>query len=158
MDGTTDDLKGRAKEAAGDLTDNDDLKNEGKTDRVRQGEGHGRRPQRQGRRRDRRRERQAPQRLIAPPHRCVRAGRALARPALRVPECARFVGETRGVPVRMGRWGASAGEGAIGGSRLRGDRSTSPCLTEQRIRRHRFGVRGMGVEVVHEPSELVGSH
>ena len=33
MDGTTDDLKGRAKEAAGDLTDNDDLKNEGKTDR-----------------------------------------------------------------------------------------------------------------------------
>ena len=34
MDGTTDDLKGRAKEAAGDLTDNDDLKNEGKTDRA----------------------------------------------------------------------------------------------------------------------------
>lgn len=30
----TDDLKGRAKEAAGDLTDNDDLKNEGKTDRA----------------------------------------------------------------------------------------------------------------------------
>lgn len=30
----TDDLKGRAKEAAGDLTDNDDLKREGKTDRA----------------------------------------------------------------------------------------------------------------------------
>lgn len=28
-----DDLKGRAKEAAGDLTDNDDLKREGKIDR-----------------------------------------------------------------------------------------------------------------------------
>ena len=34
MDGTTDDLKGRAKEAAGDLTDNVDLKNEGKTDHT----------------------------------------------------------------------------------------------------------------------------
>lgn len=34
MDGTADDMKGRAKEAAGDLTDNDDLKNEGKTDRA----------------------------------------------------------------------------------------------------------------------------
>jgi uncharacterized protein YjbJ (UPF0337 family) len=34
MDGTTDDIKGRAKEAAGDLTDNDDLKREGKTDRA----------------------------------------------------------------------------------------------------------------------------
>jgi uncharacterized protein YjbJ (UPF0337 family) len=33
-DGTTDDLKGRAKEAAGDLTDNRDLKNEGKVDRA----------------------------------------------------------------------------------------------------------------------------
>ena len=33
-DGTTDDLKGRAKEAVGDLTDNDRLKNEGKTDRA----------------------------------------------------------------------------------------------------------------------------
>lgn len=33
VDGT-DDLKGRAKEAAGDLTDNDDLKNEGKVDRA----------------------------------------------------------------------------------------------------------------------------
>ncbi len=32
----TDDLKGRAKEAAGDLTDNDDLKREGKVD---QGKG-----------------------------------------------------------------------------------------------------------------------
>jgi uncharacterized protein YjbJ (UPF0337 family) len=30
----TDDLKGRAKEAAGALTDNDDLKNEGKVDRA----------------------------------------------------------------------------------------------------------------------------
>lgn len=29
-----DDAKGRAKEAAGDLTDNDDLKREGKADRV----------------------------------------------------------------------------------------------------------------------------
>jgi uncharacterized protein YjbJ (UPF0337 family) len=34
MDGTTDDIKGRAKEAAGDLTDNSDLKNEGKADRA----------------------------------------------------------------------------------------------------------------------------
>jgi uncharacterized protein YjbJ (UPF0337 family) len=33
-DGTTDDLKGRAKQAAGDLTDNQDLKNEGKVDRA----------------------------------------------------------------------------------------------------------------------------
>ena len=33
-DGTTDDLKGRAKEAVGDLTDNRDLKNEGKADRA----------------------------------------------------------------------------------------------------------------------------
>lgn len=29
----TDDVKGRAKEAVGDLTDNDDLKREGRTDR-----------------------------------------------------------------------------------------------------------------------------
>ena len=29
-----DDAKGRLKEAAGDLTDNDDLKNEGKVDRA----------------------------------------------------------------------------------------------------------------------------
>jgi uncharacterized protein YjbJ (UPF0337 family) len=29
-----DDAKGRAKEAAGDLTDNDDLKREGKVDRA----------------------------------------------------------------------------------------------------------------------------
>ena len=29
-----DDMKGRAKEAAGDLTDNDDLKSEGKVDRA----------------------------------------------------------------------------------------------------------------------------
>ncbi len=33
-DGTTDDMKGRAKEAAGDLTDDDSLKNEGKVDRA----------------------------------------------------------------------------------------------------------------------------
>jgi uncharacterized protein YjbJ (UPF0337 family) len=30
----TDDLKGRAKEAIGDLTDNEDLEREGKTDRA----------------------------------------------------------------------------------------------------------------------------
>jgi uncharacterized protein YjbJ (UPF0337 family) len=35
-DGTTDDLKGRAKEAAGDLTGDKSLKNEGRVDR---GEG-----------------------------------------------------------------------------------------------------------------------
>jgi uncharacterized protein YjbJ (UPF0337 family) len=33
-DGTTDDLKGRVKEAAGDLTDDQELKNEGKVDRA----------------------------------------------------------------------------------------------------------------------------
>jgi uncharacterized protein YjbJ (UPF0337 family) len=33
-DGTTDDLKGRAKEAAGDLTDDQSLKNEGRVDRA----------------------------------------------------------------------------------------------------------------------------
>ena len=33
-DGTTDDLKGRAKEAAGDLTDDQSLKNEGKVDKA----------------------------------------------------------------------------------------------------------------------------
>ena len=33
-DGTTDDLKGRAKEAAGDVTDDDGLKREGKVDRA----------------------------------------------------------------------------------------------------------------------------
>ena len=33
-DGTTDDLKGRVKEAAGDLTDDQDLKNEGKVDKA----------------------------------------------------------------------------------------------------------------------------
>jgi uncharacterized protein YjbJ (UPF0337 family) len=33
-DGTTDDLKGRAKEAAGDLTNDKSLKNEGKVDRA----------------------------------------------------------------------------------------------------------------------------
>ncbi len=32
MDSNTDDIKGRAKEAIGDLTDNKDLKNEGKAD------------------------------------------------------------------------------------------------------------------------------
>jgi uncharacterized protein YjbJ (UPF0337 family) len=34
MEGTADDMKGRAKEAIGDLTDDDDLKREGKTDRA----------------------------------------------------------------------------------------------------------------------------
>ena len=34
MSANTDDLKGRAKEAVGDLTDNKDLKNEGKADRA----------------------------------------------------------------------------------------------------------------------------
>jgi uncharacterized protein YjbJ (UPF0337 family) len=34
MDPNTDDLKGRAKEAVGDLTDNDRLKREGKADRM----------------------------------------------------------------------------------------------------------------------------
>jgi uncharacterized protein YjbJ (UPF0337 family) len=34
MDGQVDDLKGRAKEAAGDLTDNDRLKREGKSDQA----------------------------------------------------------------------------------------------------------------------------
>ena len=34
MDPNTDDLKGRAKEAVGDLTDDRDLKREGKTDRA----------------------------------------------------------------------------------------------------------------------------
>jgi uncharacterized protein YjbJ (UPF0337 family) len=33
-DGKTDDLKGRGKEALGDLTDDDSLKNEGKVDRA----------------------------------------------------------------------------------------------------------------------------
>jgi uncharacterized protein YjbJ (UPF0337 family) len=33
-DGGTDDAKGRIKEAAGDLTDDKDLKNEGKVDRA----------------------------------------------------------------------------------------------------------------------------
>jgi uncharacterized protein YjbJ (UPF0337 family) len=33
-DGTADDLKGRTKEAAGDLTDDQSLKNEGKVDRA----------------------------------------------------------------------------------------------------------------------------
>ena len=33
-DGTTDDLKGRAKEAAGDLSGDDGLKREGKVDRA----------------------------------------------------------------------------------------------------------------------------
>jgi len=33
-DGTKDDLKGRAKEAAGSLTDDQSLKNEGKVDRA----------------------------------------------------------------------------------------------------------------------------
>jgi uncharacterized protein YjbJ (UPF0337 family) len=34
MDGKFDDVKGRAKEAVGDLTDDDDLKREGKTDQA----------------------------------------------------------------------------------------------------------------------------
>jgi len=34
MAGKFDDAKGRAKEAAGDLTNDDDLKNEGKADRA----------------------------------------------------------------------------------------------------------------------------
>ncbi len=34
MSGTADEAKGRIKEAAGDLTDDDELKREGKTDRV----------------------------------------------------------------------------------------------------------------------------
>jgi uncharacterized protein YjbJ (UPF0337 family) len=34
MGSTFDDAKGRAKEAAGDVTDNDKLKREGKTDRA----------------------------------------------------------------------------------------------------------------------------
>ncbi len=33
-DGTMDDAKGRVKEAAGDLTDDKDLKNEGKVDKA----------------------------------------------------------------------------------------------------------------------------
>ena len=33
-DGTADDAKGRVKEAAGDLTDDDSLKNEGKVDKA----------------------------------------------------------------------------------------------------------------------------
>jgi uncharacterized protein YjbJ (UPF0337 family) len=33
-DGTSDDVKGRAKEAAGSLTDDKSLKNEGKVDRA----------------------------------------------------------------------------------------------------------------------------
>ena len=33
-DGTFDDAKGRLKEAAGDLTDNQDLRNEGKVDKA----------------------------------------------------------------------------------------------------------------------------
>ena len=34
MGANMDDMKGRMKEAAGDLTDNDDLKREGKTDQL----------------------------------------------------------------------------------------------------------------------------
>lgn len=34
MSGSKDDLKGRAKEAVGDLTDDDKLKREGKTDQA----------------------------------------------------------------------------------------------------------------------------
>jgi uncharacterized protein YjbJ (UPF0337 family) len=34
MEGKADDMKGRAKQAVGDLTDDDDLKREGKADRA----------------------------------------------------------------------------------------------------------------------------
>jgi uncharacterized protein YjbJ (UPF0337 family) len=34
MEGKVDEMKGRAKEAAGDLTDRDDLKREGKADKA----------------------------------------------------------------------------------------------------------------------------
>jgi uncharacterized protein YjbJ (UPF0337 family) len=34
MEGKTDELKGRVKEAAGDITDDRDLKNEGKKDKA----------------------------------------------------------------------------------------------------------------------------
>jgi uncharacterized protein YjbJ (UPF0337 family) len=34
MDGTADDIKGRMKEAVGDLTDNEEMKREGKVDRA----------------------------------------------------------------------------------------------------------------------------
>jgi uncharacterized protein YjbJ (UPF0337 family) len=34
VSGATDDMKGRAKEAIGDLTDDDDIKREGKVDRT----------------------------------------------------------------------------------------------------------------------------
>ena len=34
MGGTTDDMKGRATEASGDLTDDDEMRREGKTDRA----------------------------------------------------------------------------------------------------------------------------
>ena len=43
-DGTTDDLKGRTKEAAGDLTDDQSLKNEGKVDRATGSVSYGRVP------------------------------------------------------------------------------------------------------------------
>jgi uncharacterized protein YjbJ (UPF0337 family) len=58
MAGTADEMKGCVKEAAGDLTDNKDLKNEGRTDKAAgkakdahrgsQGQGRQRRRQRQG--------------------------------------------------------------------------------------------------------------
>ena len=46
-DGTTDDLKGRTKEAAGDLTDDESLKNEGASTGAGQGQGRGRQGRRQ---------------------------------------------------------------------------------------------------------------
>ena len=49
--GNTDDAKGRIKEAAGDLTDNDDLKREGKVDRAAERQGQAGRCGRQGQRR-----------------------------------------------------------------------------------------------------------
>ena len=52
--GNIDEAKGRAKQAVGDLTDDDDLRREGKVDeKVRPGQGQARRPEGQGRGHDR---------------------------------------------------------------------------------------------------------
>ena len=56
MEGKADDLKGHAKEAVGDLTDDDDLKREGKADRLGQGEREARRREGLGRGQGRRRD------------------------------------------------------------------------------------------------------
>ena len=57
MGSNMDEAKGRVKEAAGDLTDNDELKREGKKDQGRrQGQGVRRGCEGQGRRRRRQRE------------------------------------------------------------------------------------------------------